>query len=69
VHIDPRVREQEFGNLQEAERMRKQGKMASKVGRFYFRSSNPYVPPTDTSYVRSVAPCCSCSTNLRLTRF
>ena len=38
VHIDPRVREQEFGNLQADRHMvQAQGKLADQVGRFYYR--------------------------------
>ena len=37
VHIDPRVREQEFGNFQVAEDMPRHKRTASEVGRFYYR--------------------------------
>ena len=37
VHIDPRVREQEFGNFQVAEDMPRHKQTANEVGRFYYR--------------------------------
>lgn len=37
VHVDPRIREQEFGNLQEREDRLDQKKMEKVVGRFYYR--------------------------------
>ena len=35
--IDPRVREQEFGNLQESDDVIQHSKLARQVGRFYYR--------------------------------
>ena len=37
VHVDPRVREQEFGNFQVAEDMPRHKQTANEVGRFYYR--------------------------------
>ena len=37
VHVDPRVREQEFGNFQKADEMRKHSQTSQEVGRFYYR--------------------------------
>ena len=37
VHIDPRVREQEFGNFQERKEVPTHKKQAAEVGRFYYR--------------------------------
>ena len=37
VHVDPRVREQEFGNFQVAEDMPRHKQTAAEVGRFYYR--------------------------------
>ena len=37
VHVDPRVREQEFGNFQVAEDMPRHKQTAEEVGRFYYR--------------------------------
>ena len=40
VHVDPRVREQEFGNLQSQEDLQTAREEAQKVGRFYYRRPN-----------------------------
>jgi len=40
VHIDPRVREQEFGNLQNVNAIQAQSMLAGTVGRFYFRRTD-----------------------------
>ena len=40
VHVDSRVREQEFGNLQDEERFREDQELAELVGRFYYRRPN-----------------------------
>ena len=40
VHVDPRVREQEFGNLQTQEDLQTAREEAQKVGRFYYRRPN-----------------------------
>ena len=37
VHVDPRVREQEFGNFQVADDMQTHRQVAGEVGRFYYR--------------------------------
>jgi len=37
VHVDPRVREQEFGNFQIKDDMLRHSKVAQEVGRFYYR--------------------------------
>lgn len=37
VHVDPRVREQEFGNFQVAADMTRHAQTAHEVGRFYYR--------------------------------
>lgn len=37
VHVDPRVREQEFGNFQKADEMGTHAQTAREVGRFYYR--------------------------------
>ena len=37
VHVDPRVREQEFGNFQAREDMQLHRETASEVGRFWYR--------------------------------
>ena len=37
VHVDPRVREQEFGNYQVKDEMSRHKKDASEVGRFWYR--------------------------------
>jgi broad specificity phosphatase PhoE len=37
VHVDPRVREQEFGNFQKAGDMGTHAQVAREVGRFYYR--------------------------------
>ena len=37
VHVDPRVREQEFGNFQKADEMQTHAGMSREVGRFYYR--------------------------------
>jgi broad specificity phosphatase PhoE len=37
VDVDPRVREQEFGNFQVAEDMQRHREYSSEVGRFYYR--------------------------------
>ena len=37
VHVDPRVREQEFGNFQAREDMQLHRQAASEVGRFFYR--------------------------------
>ena len=40
VHVDSRVREQEFGNLQNLQEMEEDRALAAKVGRFYYRRNN-----------------------------
>jgi len=40
VHLDTRVREQEFGNLQDAEQIAKDREGQSVVGRFFYRRPN-----------------------------
>ena len=37
VHVDPRVREQEFGNFQKADMRETHASMSREVGRFYYR--------------------------------
>ena len=40
VHVDPRVREQEFGNFLDLESYKLDNAWAELVGRFYYRRDN-----------------------------